>query len=180
LVKAAKDKVGQSYAHAGTGFSSHVAGEIIKKHALLDLKSTAYTAAPELFKAIGDGRVLFGITGVGAAISHIKEGKFRAIAVTGPQRSPLLPEALTLGEAGVGGHDASAWFALLAPKGTPEPIIAKLNAAAVKAGSDPDMIARLAAIGGRPATSSAGELTQRIAGSIFTLSDILKDVPKQK
>jgi hypothetical protein len=66
LVKAAKDKVGQSYAHAGTGFSSHVAGEIIKKHALLDLKSTAYTAAPELFKAIGDGRVLFGITEVSA------------------------------------------------------------------------------------------------------------------
>ena len=180
LLKAAKDKAGQSYTHAGTGFSSHVAGEIIKRHANLDLKATAHTAPPELFKAIDDGTVLFGITGVGAAISRIKEGKFRAIVVTGPQRSPLLPEAPTLSEAGVGGHDASAWFALLAPKGTPEPIIAKLNAAAVKAVSDPDMVARLAPIGGRPATSSAGELTQRIAGTISTLSDVLKDVPKQK
>jgi tripartite-type tricarboxylate transporter receptor subunit TctC len=64
LVKASRDKAGQNYAHAGTGFSSHVAGEIIKKHAQLDLKATAHTSPPEFFKAVEDETVLFGITGV--------------------------------------------------------------------------------------------------------------------
>jgi tripartite-type tricarboxylate transporter receptor subunit TctC len=180
VLKPAKEKPGQlSYAHAGFGLSSHVAGELMKKRAAADLKSTE-APVPELLKSVEEGQVLFGVVGVGAVVPRLKDGKLRAIAVTGPSRSSLLPDVPTLIELGHTGHDASAWFALSAPKGTPAPIIAKLNAEATKALNSPDLAAQLAGMGARPIPSSPGELGQRITTSIATLAELMKDVPKQK
>ena len=102
-------------------------------------------------------------------------------AVTGPQRASLLPETVTLTELGfTGGHDPSAWFALLAPKGTPQPIIAKLHAEATKIVGTAEVSGRLTALCARPDPSSPAELGQRIETTIASLTELLKDVPKQK
>ena len=180
ILKSAQEKPGQlSYAHAGVGLSSHVAGELLKKRAAVDLKAVS-SAPPELLKSVEEGQVLFGVLGIGAVAPRLKDGKLRAVAVTGPNRSSLLPDVPTLVELGHSGHDASAWFALSAPKGTPEPIIAKLNAEATKAVSSPDLVAQFAQMGARPIPSSPAELGQRINTSIATLTELMKDVPKQK
>jgi tripartite-type tricarboxylate transporter receptor subunit TctC len=180
LVKAAKEKPGQSYAHSGTGFSTHVAGELLKKQHGIDLKPIELATPAEFLKAVESGQVLFGVTGVDLAAPLVKEGKARALAMTGPQRSPLLPDAATLTELGFTGHDPSAWFALLAPKGTPQPIIAKLQAEATKTIVTPEVSGRLAALGARPDPSTSAELGKRIETTIVTLTDLLKDVPKVK
>jgi tripartite-type tricarboxylate transporter receptor subunit TctC len=181
LVKAAKEKPGQSYAHTGTGFSTHLAGELLKKQHGIDLKPVELAVPADFYKAVEAGQVLFGVTSVGLAAPQVKEGKARAIAVTGPQRASLLPETATLTELGfTSGHDPSAWFALLAPKGTPQPIIAKLHAEATKMIVAPDVSGRLTALGARPDPSTSAELGKRIETTIATLTDLLKDVPKQK
>ena len=181
LAKAAKERPGQlSYAHAGIGLSTHVAGELLKKHAGIDLKPVALTAPADLFKAVEDGQVLFGIISVGSAAPRVKEGKLRALAVTGAQRAALLPDVPTLAEGGYTGHDASAWFALLAPKGTPEPVIARLHAEATKMISSTEVADRLVALGARPSPGTPAELGKRIDTTIATLADLLKDTPKQK
>jgi tripartite-type tricarboxylate transporter receptor subunit TctC len=180
LVKAAKDKPGQSYAHTGTGFSTHVAGELLKNQHGMDIQPVELTTPAEFFKAVDGGQVLFGVTSVELAAPSVKDGKARALAVTGAQRSSLLPDAATLTELGFKGHDPSAWFALLAPKGTPQPIIAKLHAEATKMIVSPEVSGRLTALGARPDPSTSAELGRRIETTIATLTDLLKDVPKQK
>jgi tripartite-type tricarboxylate transporter receptor subunit TctC len=177
-VSAAKAKPEQSYAHAGTGFSSHGAGELLKKQAGIDLKPVSLTA--DLFKAVEENQGLFGIIGVGSAAQRVKDGKLRALAVTGPQPAALLPDVVPLTKLGFPGHDASAWFALLAPKGTPEAIVTKLHAEATKMIVNPAVLEKLTAMGGRPSPTGPKELGARIETTIATLTDLLKDVPKQR
>jgi tripartite-type tricarboxylate transporter receptor subunit TctC len=129
--KAEPDKL--SYGTFGTGTSAHLAGELFKHLAKVNLTTVPYkSAAPAITDLIGEQiQVMF--TTVASAASLIEAGQLRALAVTSAERSPAFPDLPTVSEAGVPGYDAEAWYGLFAPARTPADIIARLNQSAATA-----------------------------------------------
>ncbi len=129
LIKLAKDKPGQiNFASSGSGTSIHLSGELFKTMAGVDITHIPYKgSSPALTDLIG-GQVQIMFDNLPSALPQIKAGKLRAIAVTSSKRAPVLPDVPTISESGVPGFEASSWFGMLAPAGTPAPIVARINA----------------------------------------------------
>lgn len=134
LIAAAKASPGKlSYGTFGTGTSAHLAGELFKDMAKVDLTTVPYKgAAPAITDLIG-GQIDVMFTTVASAASLVENGQLRAIAVTSAERSPAFPQLPTVNEAGVPGYTAESWYGLFAPAGTPSDVIARLNKAAASA-----------------------------------------------
>jgi tripartite-type tricarboxylate transporter receptor subunit TctC len=134
LVAAAKsDPSKLSYGTYGTGTSAHLAGELFKNMAKVNLTTVPYKgAAPAITDLLG-GQIQVMFTTVASAASLIAAGQLRALAVTSAERSPAFPELATVAEAGVPGYAAESWYGLYAPAGTPAEIIDRLNKSAAKA-----------------------------------------------
>src|SRR5205814_1213808 len=134
LIAAAKadpDKL--SYGTYGTGTSAHLAGELFKYMAKVNLTTVPYRgAAPAITDLIG-GQIQVMFTTVASAASLIEAGQLRALAVTSAERSPAFPHLPTVSEAGVPGYDAEAWYGLFVPARTPADIIDRLNKSAAAA-----------------------------------------------
>jgi tripartite-type tricarboxylate transporter receptor subunit TctC len=129
--KAEPDKL--SYGTYGTGTSAHLAGELFKHMAKVNLTTVPYKgAAPAITDLIG-GQIQVMFTTVASCASLVEAGQLRAIAVTSAERSPAFPLLPTMSEAGVPGYAAEAWYGLYAPAGTPLDIIGRLNKSAAKA-----------------------------------------------
>jgi tripartite-type tricarboxylate transporter receptor subunit TctC len=129
--KAEPDKL--SYGTFGTGTSAHLAGELFKHMAKVNLTTVPYKgAAPAITDLIG-GQIQVMFTTVASAASLIEAGQLRALAVTSVERSPAFPDLPTVSEAGVPGYDAQAWYGLFAPARTPPDVIARLNKSAATA-----------------------------------------------
>jgi tripartite-type tricarboxylate transporter receptor subunit TctC len=136
-------------ASSGTGTSVHLSGEMFKFMAGIEMKHVPYKGAgPAITDLIG-GQVDVLFDNMPSIISHIRGGSVRALAVTSAQRSPALPDVPAVGEI-VSGYEASAWFGMAVPKGTPRPIIDRLNREVNAALADPVMQAKLADLGGVP------------------------------
>jgi tripartite-type tricarboxylate transporter receptor subunit TctC len=129
LVALAKSKPGKlSYASAGTGSTFHMSAELFKAVAGVSIVHIPYRGGgPALSDTIG-GQVEMSFPVLSAAQGHVQSGKLRALGVTGPKRSPLMPDVPTIAEAGVPGYSFETWFMVFAPAGTPKPVIDKLNA----------------------------------------------------
>jgi tripartite-type tricarboxylate transporter receptor subunit TctC len=126
--KAAPDKL--SYGTYGTGTSAHLAGELFKHMAQVNLTTVPYKgSAPAITDLIG-GQIQVMFTTVASCASLVEGGQLRALAVTSAERSPAFPNLPTVAEAGVPGYDAEAWYGLFAPAKTPPEIIERLNKAA--------------------------------------------------
>lgn len=152
-----------NYGSAGPGSAHHLIGEMFKLRTGAPITHIPYRgSAPAVSDLLG-GQVLIMFDTVTSALPHIKSGKTRALAVTTATRSSALPDVPTLAEAGVKGIDVGTWFGVLAPTGTPQPIIDKLNAAIVKAVSDPSIGKQLLAQGIEPHPSSQAEFKALIA-----------------
>jgi tripartite-type tricarboxylate transporter receptor subunit TctC len=134
LIAAAKASPGKlSYGTFGTGTSAHLAGELFKDMAKVDLTTVPYKgAAPAITDLIG-GQIDVMFTTVASAASLVENGQLRAIAVTSAERSPAFPQLPTVNEAGVPGYTAESWYGLFAPAGTPADVIDRLNKAAALA-----------------------------------------------
>jgi tripartite-type tricarboxylate transporter receptor subunit TctC len=134
LIAAAKASPGKlSYGTFGTGTSAHLAGELFKDMAKVDLTTVPYKgAAPAITDLIG-GQIDVMFTTVASAASLIESGQLRAIAVTSAERSPAFPQLPTVAEAGVPGYTAESWYGLFVPAGTPADVIDRLNKAAAVA-----------------------------------------------
>lgn len=134
LIAAAKaDPNKLSYGTFGTGTSAHLAGELFKSLAKVNMTTVPYKgAAPAITDVIG-GQIEVMFTTVASAASLIEGGRLRALAVTSAQRSPAFPQLPTVAEAGVPGYAAEAWYGLYAPAKTPPDVIDRLNKSAVKA-----------------------------------------------
>ena len=120
------------------------------------------------------GQIPVSMSGLSIVISHIKAGKLRALAVANPTRSPLLPDVPTIAEAGVPGYEFSTWGALLAPKGTPKPIIDRLHAEVVKAVNDPTVRERLSSLGLVPRGSTPAELTEAMRTGLDKMGKVIR------
>ena len=129
LIKLAKDKPGQiNFASSGSGTSIHLSGELFKTMAGVDITHVPYKgSSPALVDLIG-GQVQIMFDNLPSALPQIKAGKLRAIAVTSLKRAPVLPDVPTISESGLPGFEASSWFGVLAPAGTPAPIVGRINA----------------------------------------------------
>jgi tripartite-type tricarboxylate transporter receptor subunit TctC len=144
LIALAKSQPGKlTYASSGNGSTIHLSGEMFKQMAGLDIVHVPYKGSgPALTDLIG-GQVQLMFDNIPSAINQIRAGKLRALATTGPKRSPALPDLPTMAEAGLAGYEATAWFGLSLPAGTPREIIARLNAEGMKATRAPDFIRRV-------------------------------------
>jgi tripartite-type tricarboxylate transporter receptor subunit TctC len=129
LIKLAKEKPGQiNFASSGSGTSIHLSGELFKTMAGVDMTHIPYKgSSPALTDLIG-GQVQIMFDNLPSSLPQIKAGKLRAIAVTSMKRAPALPDIPTINESGLPGFEASSWFGVLAPAGTPASIVTRINA----------------------------------------------------
>jgi tripartite-type tricarboxylate transporter receptor subunit TctC len=159
LVALARSKPGTlNYASAGLGSASSIGVELIKAQTGIDLVHVPYRGLPEAHTSVMRSDAVLFMTFYGAGGDLIRAGKLRPVAVTSAKRIAQLPDVPTLQEEGVTGFAYDAWFALLAPAGTPRPVIEAVNKAVLQASRMPDHIARLANLGIDLATSTPEEL----------------------
>ncbi len=176
LVALAKSRPGQlPYASAGNGSPPHLAGELFKSMAGIDLVHVPYKGAmPALADLLG-GHVVMYFTGMLAAMPHVKAGKLRAIAVSTAKRSPATPEIPAVAESGMRDFDISTWYGVLAPAGTPKDIIGKLNAEIFRALMLPEVKMQLAREGVETAPNSPEQFGKFIQSEITKFAKIIKE-----
>jgi tripartite-type tricarboxylate transporter receptor subunit TctC len=149
-------------ANAGAGTQSHLAGVLLASAAKLDVVHVPYKGGGASVGAVIAGESQVTITPAPAVVGHIRAGRLRALASGGKKRMSLMPELPTLMESGLPGFFSGGWIGLLAPKGTPKPIIDKLHAALVKAVNDPDTAKLMERTGGDPETDTPAEFAKFI------------------
>jgi tripartite-type tricarboxylate transporter receptor subunit TctC len=163
LIAYAKANPGKlNFGSSGSGSSIHLSGELFKQMAGVDMQHVPYRgSAPAVSDLLG-GQIAIMFDNMPSAIPHVKGGKLRPLAVTTAKRSPALPDVPTIAESGVPGYEATSWFGLLAPAGTPAPVVAKLNASILKALANPEVKKKLAEQG----AEAAGEKPEQFAAFI--------------
>jgi tripartite-type tricarboxylate transporter receptor subunit TctC len=149
IVALAKSKPGAlTYASGGMGTTSHLAGELFKSMAKVDIVHVPYKGnAPAIADLVG-GQTQMAFATMPTVLPQVKAGRLRAIAVIGPTRAPALPDVPTIAES-LPGFEVSNWIGFFAPAGTPSPIVAKINAEVQKIMQQPDVQQRLAAEGAK-------------------------------
>ena len=175
LIAHAKENPGElNFSSSGVGGPLHLAAELFKNRADVDIVHIPYDGGGPAAQAVlgGEVDILFG--SVAATKPQVDEGQLRALATTGLERSDALPDLPTLDEAGLEGFNVTSWYALLAPAGTPEPIIDKLNDEVLKALSLPEVQERLAERGLTPIGSTPEELAQHMAEEREVWSEVIE------
>ncbi|MEA3156463.1 MAG: hypothetical protein QOK44_4052 [Betaproteobacteria bacterium] len=159
LIARAKAEPGKlNYGSAGNGTANHMGMELFKSLAGINLTHVPYAGAPQSVIDLLAGRIDVMMNSIPPAVSHVKQGRLRALALAGATRSPLLPDVATVDEAtGLRGVEAGSWLGLLAPAGTPRHVIARLNEVAASTVRAPDTRSRLVALGAEPIGDSPAE-----------------------
>jgi len=174
LIALAKARPGKlSYATPGNGTPQHVAGEWLKILAGVDIVHVPYRGA--LFTDVIAGRVTIALQNAAAVLPAVREGKLRGLAVTSLRRSPNMPELPTISESGFPGFEATSWYALLAPAGTPAPIVNKVHQEVLKGLAQPDLRAKFAKLGLDTVGNSPAELAAIIKSDIGKWAKLIKD-----
>ena len=175
LVALARAQPGKlSYAHAGAGTSQHLAAELFKSMAGLDIRPIAYRGTTAMLPDLLSGRVDLSFANVANALSLAREGKLRAFAVTSVRRSASAPDLPTMAESGYPGFEAVPWFGLMAPAGTPSPILEKLHRASVRALSTPEMRKKFTDFGLDVVAGTSAELAATIQREIPHWAKLIK------
>lgn len=161
LVAAAKASPGtMNYASTGNGTALHVAGELFKAAAGINVQHVPYRGGGQAMTALMGGEVAYIIGNTQLVMPQVTGGKVKALAVTGERRLAALPEVPTFAEAGTAGVDVVTWFGLFAPAGTPAAIVEQLNSAATAALKSEDVQRSLATLGDEPVGSSAADFSR--------------------
>jgi tripartite-type tricarboxylate transporter receptor subunit TctC len=174
FIALAKAKPGLNYSSAGNGTSNHLAGELLKSMAGIELTHIPYKGSAPALNDLLAGQVSLMFDLVLTAAPHIKSGAARGLAVTGTQRSTVLPELPTVAESGLRGYEVSAWFGIFAPAGVPQPVVQRLNGEFVKALQQPELKQRLAGLGADPLTSSPEEFSDYLRSEIDKWGKVVK------
>ena len=177
LVALARSQPGKIvYASSGIGSGVHLAGELLKRRAGIDLLHVPYKGAGPIMSAVVNGEVQLGLPSVAGALPLLKSNRVMAIAVTSAQRAKALPNVSTIAESGYPGYDLTPWYGVAAPAGTPPAIIAALNAEIGRILQLPDIQSALA-VQGLDATASTPERFRTIVrDAIATSAKIIRDV----
>lgn len=163
LIGVAKEQPGKlSYASAGNGSTIHLAAEMFKSMAGVNVLGVPYRGSGPAMIDLLAGRTNIMFENMPSAIPHIQSGALRPLGVTGKVRSDLLPNVPTIAEAGVAGFEATSWFGVLAPARTPQPVIERLNRAIIEAMKKPDVIEKVRKLGADVTTNSPEEFRRLI------------------
>jgi tripartite-type tricarboxylate transporter receptor subunit TctC len=164
-----------NFASNGNGSSSQLAAVMFASMAGVDMVHVPYKGLAPALTDLLAGEVQLMFSSVVAILPHIKAGKLRAIAVTGAKRLASMPELPTIAESGLPGYEASSWYGILAPAGTPRDIVVKLNAELAKALEQPEVRNSLLAEGAEPAGGSPERFAAHIRAEMERLGKIIRD-----
>ncbi|WP_295522157.1 tripartite tricarboxylate transporter substrate binding protein [Limnohabitans sp. Rim8] len=169
-----------SYGTAGIGSTHHLAGELLASTSKTKLLHVPFRGDSASLTALLGGEIPMIIAPPTAVLANIKSGKLRAIATTGPQRWQGLPDVPTVSEQGVTGYDVQSWAGLMAPAGTPKPVIDRLNAELQKALLVPAVKTRLEDMGGEVRGSTSDEMRNMVAAQTQKWIQVVNDakIPK--
>jgi tripartite-type tricarboxylate transporter receptor subunit TctC len=163
LISQAKAQPGKlTYASSGNGTNVHLVGELFRSMAGVDIVHVPYKGSAPALTDMLAGNVTMMFETIPFAISQIRSGKLRALAVTSAKRSPLMPDVPTLAESGLPGFDTIAWYGLIAPAATPKDIVMKLNAEAIKGANSKDFRERMEPLGFEIVTGSPERMVEML------------------
>jgi tripartite-type tricarboxylate transporter receptor subunit TctC len=175
LVAMAKAKPGSlSYASSGNGSAQHLAGELFKQQAGVNLQHVAYKGGGPAMNDVVAGHVPIFFANMASGLGQVKAGKLKALASTGAKRSANMPDLPTIAEAGVPGYEVYEWNVLVAPAGTPPAVISKLHTEVKKVLEMKDVRERLDALGGEVVASSPAETATFLKGQIEKWAKVVK------
>ena len=175
LIQLAKAKPGQlAYGSNGVGTTTHIAGEVFKRVAGIALVHVPYKGGSAAISDAIGGQIPLLFGAVSTPLPHIRAGKLRALAVTSARRFPAMPDLPTVADTGLPGYEVISWNGVLAPAGTPQDIIAKLNAAFVKAIRAPQLRDKLLASGFEPVGSTPEEFGTHIRAETAKWAKVVK------
>ena len=161
-------------ATAGKGTAGHFAGVLFNSMAGVDAVVVHYNGGGPAITAVVENEAQWTFAPIAGRLPHVRTGKLRAIATGGSTRLAVLPEVPTVAEAGVPGYESVGWAGIWVPKGTPQPVIDKLNAAVVKAVASSDLKAKVIEQGSEPASSTPAELARRLREEYDRLGETAK------
>jgi tripartite-type tricarboxylate transporter receptor subunit TctC len=175
LIATARAKPGVlNFSSAGNGTSNHLAGELFKSMARIDLVHIPYKGSAPALNDLLAGQVNMMFDLVLTAAQHVKAGTVRAVAVTGKERSSVLPGVPTVAESGLAGYEVSAWFGIFAPAGIPAAITQRLNGEIVRVMGLADVRERLASQGAEPMASSSDAFAEYVRIELTKWSGVVK------
>ena len=140
LIALARARPGQiDYGSGGTGTASHLGMELFKMMAKVNMQHVPYKGGPAMLNDVLGGQIQVGYDNILTTVPQLRAGRLRALAISGARRTPLIPEVPTMAESGLTGYDISVWQGLLAPAGTPEPIVTRLYEVTAASMQKPDV-----------------------------------------
>ena len=175
FITLAKSQPGKlNYASSGQGTPYHMAGELFKTMAGIDLVHVPYRNSGEARNGVIGGQVQMMIDAVTTMAPNVNQGQVRALATTGEARSNVLPDVPTAKQAGLSGYEATIWLGLMAPTGTPKPVIDKLNAAVNAAIKRPEIVKLWADQGAAPMSMTPDEFDKYLRNDIVKWAEVVK------
>ena len=175
FIALAKSQPGKlNYASSGQGTPYHMAGELFKTTAGVDLVHVPYRNSGEARNGVIGGQVQMMIDAVTTMAPNVSQGQARALATTGKARSSVLPDVPTVEEAGLSGYEATIWLGLMAPTGTPKPVIDKLNAAVNAAIKRPEIVKLWADQGAAPMSMTPEEFDKYLRSDIVKWAEVVQ------
>ena len=175
LIALAKAQPGKlSIAHGGNGTAMHLSAALFAQMADIRMVEVPYKGSGPAALDVLAGNVPLAVVDLPSALQHIKAGKLTAFAVTSPQRLPQLPDVPTASEAGLSGYDSTGWFGVVAPAGTPTPVVARLNAEITAALNDPAIQSSMRNLGVEPAPTRPEAFEAYIRSETTKWSRVIK------
>jgi len=174
LIAFAEKRPGEINVATG-GAALRLAAKLLDSMAGIQTTEVNYKSTPQAITAVVSGETSLGFPATSAAVPHARAGKLRALAVTTPKRSAMMPEVPSLSEAGVPGYDVTTWYGLLVPAGTPQEIIARLNGATVNAMTHHLVKERFAPTDLEPRTSTPEQFGAYIRGEVAKWSKVIRE-----
>ena len=175
LIALAKTKPGQlTYGSGGSGSSPHLSGELFRSMTGVNLVHVPYKGTPQLITDLLGGQIHMSFTSLVSALPYIRQGRLRPLGVTSLTRAASLPELPTISESGLKGYEVTVWQGMLAPAGTPLPVIEQLNAQIAKIVRSPETRERLAVQGLEPAYSKPAEFAAYITTEVVKWGKVIK------
>jgi tripartite-type tricarboxylate transporter receptor subunit TctC len=173
FVRLAKSRPGMAYGSAGHGSPHHLAIEMLKGMAQLDLIHVAYKGSAPAMVDLMSGQIQIMSVELTAATPYIKEGKMRPIAIATPQRTPGV-DLPTVAEAGYAGFEVSAWYAVFGPAGMAPAVVSRLHADILKGLAEPDVRERFRSLGATPVGSTPAELGNHVRAELTRWTRVIK------
>src|SRR3990172_7588234 len=177
LIALARARPGQiNFASSGSGGTTHLAGELLKFMANINLTHVPYKGGPLAMTDVISGQMQLLFFSLPGALPQIKAGRVKAIAVTSTKRSTAAPEIPTVAESGVAGYEAANWNGMLAPAATPKPIVGKLNAEMLRGLRSTDVIDAISRQGADPRGGTPEEFEGYLKSEIAKWTKVIRDV----